>query len=170
MLAYEEARADGAATRVADGGGGSDGEAEEQAVAAGEEEEEEEAAFSPERGNVAVGSAYDGWAFRIDQFAEMYAGRWGWGCVCGVASQAPASSASGEPSLPAGAPPCSALLSPRVLAPSAAKMGCKAAALQRALWGEYAYQAKTKRIVRIKVRGELGVAGGRQRGWPGGVR
>lgn len=32
----------------------------------------------------------------------------------------------------------------------AAKMGCKAAALQRALWGDYAYQPKTKRIVRIK--------------------
>lgn len=29
-------------------------------------------------------------------------------------------------------------------------MGCKAAALQRALWGEYAYSAKTKRIMRIK--------------------
>ncbi len=39
-------------------------------VAEGEqEEEEEEQAFSPERGNVAFGSAYDGWAFRIDQFA-----------------------------------------------------------------------------------------------------
>ena len=35
----------------------------------------------------------------------------------------------------------------------AAKMGCKAAALQRALWGDYAFQPKTKRIVRI--RGEL---------------
>lgn len=32
-------------------------------------------------------------------------------------------------------------------------MGCKAAALQRALWGDFAYQPKTKRIVRI--RGEL---------------
>lgn len=29
-------------------------------------------------------------------------------------------------------------------------MGCKAAALERALWGDYAYQPKTKRIVRIK--------------------
>ena len=29
-------------------------------------------------------------------------------------------------------------------------MGCKASALERALWGEYAYQVKTKRIVRIK--------------------
>lgn len=32
----------------------------------------------------------------------------------------------------------------------AAKMGCKAAALERALWGDYAYQPKSKRIVRIK--------------------
>lgn len=29
-------------------------------------------------------------------------------------------------------------------------MGCKASALNRALWGDYAYQPKTKRIVRIK--------------------
>ena len=29
-------------------------------------------------------------------------------------------------------------------------MGCKAAALERALWGNYAYQPKTKRIVRLK--------------------
>lgn len=35
----------------------------------------------------------------------------------------------------------------------AAKLGCKAAALQRTLWGDFAYQPKTKRIVRI--RGEL---------------
>ncbi|KAL4448964.1 hypothetical protein ABPG77_007681 [Micractinium sp. CCAP 211/92] len=103
VLAYEEAKADGAAQRHAEGeqSGGAD-------VAEGEqEEEEEEQAFSPERGNVAFGSAYDGWAFRIDQFAEMYA----------------------------------------------AKLGCKAAALQRTLWGDFAYQPKTKRIVRI--RGEL---------------
>jgi hypothetical protein len=32
----------------------------------------------------------------------------------------------------------------------AAKMGCKAEALRRALWGDFAYQPKTKRIVRIK--------------------
>ncbi|PRW32859.1 ribosomal S5 Elongation factor G III V family [Chlorella sorokiniana] len=95
VLAYEEAKADGTAQRLAEGGGGGDGE---------EEEEEEEQAFAPERGNVVFGSAYDGWAFRINQFAEMYA----------------------------------------------AKMGCKAAALQRALWGDFAYQPKTKRIVRIK--------------------
>ena len=33
---------------------------------------------------------------------------------------------------------------------AAAKMGCRAAALQRALWGDYAYQPKTRRIVRIR--------------------
>lgn len=42
----------------------------------------------------------------------------------------------------------------RPLSPTAAaKMGCKASALQRALWGDFAYQPKTKRIVRIKARG-----------------
>lgn len=30
------------------------------------------------------------------------------------------------------------------------KLGCKAGGLQQALWGEYAFQAKTKRIIRIK--------------------
>ena len=29
-------------------------------------------------------------------------------------------------------------------------MGCKAEALQRALWGDYTYQPKTQRIVRIR--------------------
>ena len=55
---------------------GDEGGPGEAAAAAEEEEEEEPQAFSPERGNVAFGSAYDGWAFRIDQFAEMYAGVW----------------------------------------------------------------------------------------------
>ena len=32
----------------------------------------------------------------------------------------------------------------------AAKLGCKASVLEKALWGEYAYQPKTKRIVKIK--------------------
>lgn len=40
------------------------------------EEEEEEQEFSPEKGNVAFASAYDGWAFRTSQFAELYAGGW----------------------------------------------------------------------------------------------
>ncbi|GAB4820198.1 hypothetical protein N2152v2_007244 [Parachlorella kessleri] len=103
VLAYEDAKAahaDGAAHRQQQNGGGEEAETEEGE----EEEEEEEQEFSPEKGNVAFASAYDGWAFRISQFAEMYA----------------------------------------------AKMGCKASALERALWGEYAYQAKTKRIVRIQ--------------------
>lgn len=60
--------------------------------------------LSPEKGNVAFASAHDGWAFRIDQFADMYA----------------------------------------------AKLGFKAAALMRALWGDYRIDAKTKRIARIK--------------------
>ncbi|KAL3681346.1 hypothetical protein R1sor_024302 [Riccia sorocarpa] len=42
-----------------------------------EEEEDEEDAFAPERGNVAFGSAGDGWAFRIDQFADLYAAKLG---------------------------------------------------------------------------------------------
>jgi ribosome assembly protein 1 len=60
--------------------------------------------LSPEKGNVAFASAHDGWAFRIDQFANMYA----------------------------------------------AKLGFKAGALRRALWGDYRIDAKAKRIVRIK--------------------
>lgn len=42
-----------------------------------EEEEDEEDAFAPERGNVAFASAGDGWAFRIDQFADLYAAKLG---------------------------------------------------------------------------------------------
>ncbi len=51
------------------------------------EVEQEEQEFSPEKGNVVFGSAYDGWAFRTSQFAEMYAGgfngsSWGLRTVC----------------------------------------------------------------------------------------
>lgn len=60
--------------------------------------------FSPEKGNVAFASAHDGWAFRVSQFADLYA----------------------------------------------AKLGFKASALTRALWGDYRIDAKTKRIMRIK--------------------
>jgi translation elongation factor EF-G len=74
VLAYEEAKADSAAQKAADGGKSEEGEARDGGEQNEEEEEEEEQAFSPERGNVAFGSAHDGWAFRIDQFAEMYAG------------------------------------------------------------------------------------------------
>ena len=48
--------------------------AQEEEGEEGPEEEEEEQEFSPEKGNVAFASAYDGWAFRLCQFAEMYAG------------------------------------------------------------------------------------------------
>eukprot|EP00983_Pelagomonas_calceolata_P039162 1137061-Pelagomonas_calceolata.AAC.9 len=40
-------------------------------------EQEEEDAFSPARCDVAFGSAHDGWAFRLDQFAAMYAQKLG---------------------------------------------------------------------------------------------
>ncbi len=36
-------------------------------------EDEEADAFQPVQCNVAFGSAHDGWAFRLDQFADMYA-------------------------------------------------------------------------------------------------
>lgn len=118
VLAYEDAKASGAA---AGAGGGRGGEGSEEAHngngAAGEghdehaEDEDEEDMFSPSKGNVAFASAHDGWAFRPSQFAEMYA----------------------------------------------AKLGCKAAALERAMWGDYAFQPKLKRIVKIKAdqRGRL---------------
>ena len=38
---------------------------------------DEEDAFSVARGNVAFGSAIDGWAFRPDEFVELYAGKLG---------------------------------------------------------------------------------------------
>lgn len=60
--------------------------------------------FSPDKGNVAFASAHDGWAFRVGQFADLYA----------------------------------------------AKLGFKASALTRALWGDYRIDSKTKRIMRIK--------------------
>jgi hypothetical protein len=44
----------------------------------------------------------------------------------------------------------------------AAKMGCKASALMRALWGDFAMQPKTKRIVRIRPS-ELAKNGGKLR-------
>jgi ribosome assembly protein 1 len=33
--------------------------------------------FQPSKGNVAFGSASDGWAFRLDQFADMYSAKLG---------------------------------------------------------------------------------------------
>ena len=64
----------------------------------------EDDAFSPIKGNVAFGSAIDGWGFRIQQFAEMYA----------------------------------------------EKLGANVAALNKALWGDYHFQAKTKSVAKIK--------------------
>ena len=50
-------------------------------VEAGEDDESD--AFQPSSCNVAFGSAHDGWAFRLDQFAAMYAEKLG--CRCGEA-------------------------------------------------------------------------------------
>lgn len=50
---------------------------------------------------MAFGSAWDGWAFRLSQFSEMYA----------------------------------------------SKLGCSASALRRALWGDWFFQPKTKKIL-----------------------
>ena len=60
--------------------------------------------FAPEKGNVAFASAADGWAFRVGQFAALYA----------------------------------------------AKLGANPRALERAMWGDFAFQAKARRIVRIR--------------------
>jgi len=102
VLAYEDAKASGGA---ADGKeGGADGKDEAALEEESPVEQDDEDLFSPAKGNVAFASAHDGWAFRLSQFAEMYA----------------------------------------------TKMGCKASALEKALWGEYTLQPKTRRIVRIK--------------------
>lgn len=47
----------------------------QHADAAGDEQEEPEDAFSPEKGNVIFGSAGDGWAFRLTEFAALYAAK-----------------------------------------------------------------------------------------------
>lgn len=36
------------------------------------EKDDEDIYFAPEKGNVIISSAYDGWAFRVDQFAALY--------------------------------------------------------------------------------------------------
>lgn len=104
VLAYEDAKAAGGAAEQEDGGGGPEGEDEAAMEEEGPVEQDGEDLFSPAKGNVAFASAHDGWAFRLSQFAEMYA----------------------------------------------TKMGCKASSLEKALWGEYTLQPKTRRIVRIK--------------------
>lgn len=70
-------------------------------------EEDEEDAFSPERGNVVFACALDGWGFRIDHFASLYA----------------------------------------------AKLGASQNALRKALWGDYYYMPRTKKIVGKKASG-----------------
>ncbi|BFZ57759.1 Cytoplasmic GTPase/eEF2-like protein (ribosomal bioproteinsis) [Savitreella phatthalungensis] len=37
-----------------------------------DEKDDEDIYFAPEKGNVVLASAYDGWAFRVDQFAALY--------------------------------------------------------------------------------------------------
>jgi ribosome assembly protein 1 len=70
------------------------------------EEMLERDAFRPAEGNVAFGSAADGWAFTLPQLARMYAAKLGGGV---------------NPS-----------------------------ALARAMWGDYSYSAKDRRVVRLK--------------------
>ena len=108
VLAYEDAKAAAAnaCTTTSNGGAATAGEEEKEVEEEINEvlEEEDEDLFSPSKGNVAFASAHDGWAFRLTQFAAMYA----------------------------------------------VKMGCNAPALERALWGDFTFQPKTRRIVRIK--------------------
>ncbi|KAG2439846.1 hypothetical protein HYH02_010478 [Chlamydomonas schloesseri] len=75
VLALEAARADqaeAAAAAALAAGGEANGEGEEA-----EAEAEEGDVFDPVAGSVAFGSAADGWAFRLSQFAEMYAEKLG---------------------------------------------------------------------------------------------
>lgn len=44
---------------------------------AADADQDEEDVFQPSKGNVAFGSASDGWAFRLDQFADMYSAKLG---------------------------------------------------------------------------------------------
>ena len=110
------------ASAAADDGGGGGGAADQSADEPGDadapeqagnghaseephaSEKDEEDCFSVFKGNVAFASAVDGWAFRPDIFARIYA----------------------------------------------AKLGCSPVALQAALWGDWYYQPKTKRIVSKK--------------------
>eukprot|EP00250_Pteridium_aquilinum_P016025 c22901_g1_i1 orf=246-3464(+) len=70
-------------------------------------EEDENDAFAPERGNVVFACALDGWGFRINHFASLYA----------------------------------------------AKLGASETALRKALWGDYYYMPKTKKILGKKASG-----------------
>ncbi|PNH11683.1 Elongation factor Tu GTP-binding domain-containing protein 1, partial [Tetrabaena socialis] len=95
QAATEAAEAAGTAAPEADTGG-------DEAAAAADAD-----TFDPVAGSVAFGSAADGWAFRLDQFADMYA----------------------------------------------EKLGCKPEALVRAMWGDWAFSPKDKRVVPSARRG-----------------
>ena len=69
-----------------------------------DDEDADEDYFRPEKGNVAFGSAFDGWAFTVQQFAHIYAG----------------------------------------------KLSCKAEPLYKALWGNFYFSPKSKKIMPIK--------------------
>ena len=66
--------------------------------------DDEKMLFSPSQGNVAFACALEGWAFRLNDFAEMYA----------------------------------------------KKLGFNPGSLLKALWGPYTYNAKTKKVTKIK--------------------
>lgn len=106
VLATEDALAEEGQHKMNCNNEGPGQSGEEEEIEEEEEEDEAEDVFNPEKGNVAFGSAYDGWAYTTHQFADIYA----------------------------------------------SKLGCSATALRKALWGDYALQPKTKRIVRISSR------------------
>ncbi|KAG4303808.1 hypothetical protein PORY_002788 [Pneumocystis oryctolagi] len=68
------------------------------------DEADEDAYFSPEKGNVVISSAIDGWAFRINQFSEIYE----------------------------------------------KKLGINQSILNKALWGSFYLDPKTKDILQLK--------------------
>ncbi|KAJ3023434.1 Cytoplasmic GTPase/eEF2-like protein (ribosomal biogenesis) [Thoreauomyces humboldtii] len=72
---YEASRAQREAARVGKDGGGNEeaGDADWQL----EEQDDSTLYFSPDAGNVIFSSAIDGWAFRIEQFAQIYAAKLG---------------------------------------------------------------------------------------------
>jgi translation elongation factor EF-G len=99
VLAYESQRA--AEVEGGSSGAGGDDAGDDEAAAA---EQEERDAFRPSEGNVAFGSAADGWAFTVPDFAAQYA----------------------------------------------EKLGARPDALRAALWGDYGFLPKERRVVRLK--------------------
>ncbi len=76
VLAVEAARADAAAARAdADASDAAGGEEAGGGTSSQQQQDEDEEGlkdvFDPVAGSVAFGSAADGWAFRLSQFAEM---------------------------------------------------------------------------------------------------